>query len=189
MITIIQFSFPLPVTSGDHRSDLFFSEFVFQSIIDLIGQLHISFLWTLWWFWYFYSLQIDHHNKSSYHLLQHKYVTLLLTVFPMQCISSLLLIYFIPGSLYLLIFLTFLLIPVLTSTSLSSVSVTLILMCFFVLFCFVYNKNLFIFVFCSWGSQGKNTEVVCHSLLQWTTFVRTLHHDPSVLGDPTQHGS
>ena len=21
---------------------------------------------------------------------------------------------------------------------------------------------------CSWGSQGKNTEVVCHSLLQWT---------------------
>ena len=22
----------------------------------------------------------------------------------------------------------------------------------------------------SWGSQGKNTEVVCHSLLQWTTF-------------------
>ena len=23
---------------------------------------------------------------------------------------------------------------------------------------------------CSWGSQGKNTEVVCHSLLQWTTF-------------------
>ena len=26
------------------------------------------------------------------------------------------------------------------------------------------------FSFCSWGSQGKNTEVVCHSLLQWTTF-------------------
>ena len=24
--------------------------------------------------------------------------------------------------------------------------------------------------YCSWGSQGKNTEVVCHSLLQWTTF-------------------
>ena len=22
----------------------------------------------------------------------------------------------------------------------------------------------------SWGSQGKNTEVVCHSLPQWTTF-------------------
>ena len=24
--------------------------------------------------------------------------------------------------------------------------------------------------YCSWGSQGKNTEGVCHSLLQWTKF-------------------
>ena len=24
--------------------------------------------------------------------------------------------------------------------------------------------------YCLWGSQGKNNEVVCHSLLQWTTF-------------------
>ena len=24
--------------------------------------------------------------------------------------------------------------------------------------------------YCSWCSQGKNTEVACHSLLQWTTF-------------------
>ena len=30
---------------------------------------------------------------------------------------------------------------------------------------------------------------VCHSLLQRTTFVRTPHHDQSVLGGPTQHGS
>ena len=29
---------------------------------------------------------------------------------------------------------------------------------------------LFAFSYCSWGSQGKNTEVVCHSLLKWTTF-------------------
>ena len=29
------------------------------------------------------------------------------------------------------------------------------------------------FPYCSWGSQGKNTEVVCHSLLQWTTFYQT----------------
>ena len=29
---------------------------------------------------------------------------------------------------------------------------------------------LFAFVYCSWGSQGKNTGVVCHSLLQQTTF-------------------
>ena len=26
------------------------------------------------------------------------------------------------------------------------------------------------FSYCSWGSQGKNTEVFCYSLLQWTTF-------------------
>ena len=29
---------------------------------------------------------------------------------------------------------------------------------------------LFAFLYCSWDFQGKNTEVVCHSLLQWTTF-------------------
>ena len=29
---------------------------------------------------------------------------------------------------------------------------------------------LFAFSYYSWGSQGKNTEVVCHSLLQWTMF-------------------
>ena len=28
----------------------------------------------------------------------------------------------------------------------------------------------FAFSYSSWGSQGKNTEVVCHSLLWWTTF-------------------
>ena len=28
----------------------------------------------------------------------------------------------------------------------------------------------FAFLYCLWNSQGKNTEVVCHSLLQWTTF-------------------
>ena len=28
---------------------------------------------------------------------------------------------------------------------------------------------LFAFSYCSWRSQGKNAEVVCHSLLQWTT--------------------
>ena len=29
---------------------------------------------------------------------------------------------------------------------------------------------LFAFSYSSWGSEGKNTEVVCHSLLKWTTF-------------------
>ena len=28
----------------------------------------------------------------------------------------------------------------------------------------------FAFSYCSWSSQGRNTEVVCHSLLQWTPF-------------------
>ena len=32
---------------------------------------------------------------------------------------------------------------------------------------------LFAFSYCSWGSQGKNTEVICHSLLQWITFCQT----------------
>ena len=31
----------------------------------------------------------------------------------------------------------------------------------------------FAFSYCSWDSQGKNTEVVCYSLLQWTTFYLT----------------
>ena len=41
--------------------------------------------------------------------------------------------------------------------------------------------------YCSWGSQGKNVEVVCHSLCSRPCFVRALHCDPSVLGDPTQY--
>ena len=32
----------------------------------------------------------------------------------------------------------------------------------------------FPFSYCSWGSQGKNTEVVCHSLLRWTTFCQRI---------------
>ena len=42
----------------------------------------------------------------------------------------------------------------------------------------------FAFSYCSWGSQGKNTEVVCHSLLQWTTFCQTSPSGPSCLGWP-----
>ena len=43
---------------------------------------------------------------------------------------------------------------------------------------------LFAFSYCSWGSQGKNTEVVCHSLLQWTTFCQTSPPWPDRLGWP-----
>ena len=43
---------------------------------------------------------------------------------------------------------------------------------------------LFAFSYCSLGSQGKNTEVVCHSLLQWTAFSQTSPPRPSRLGWP-----
>ena len=42
----------------------------------------------------------------------------------------------------------------------------------------------FAFSYCSWGSQGKNTEVVCHSLVQWTTFCQTSPPWPVHLGWP-----
>ena len=42
----------------------------------------------------------------------------------------------------------------------------------------------FAFSYCSWGSQGKNTEVVCHALLQWTTFCETSPAWPARLGCP-----
>ena len=40
------------------------------------------------------------------------------------------------------------------------------------------------FSYCSWGSQGKNTEVICHSLLQGPHSVRPLHRDLPILGCP-----
>ena len=43
---------------------------------------------------------------------------------------------------------------------------------------------LFAFSYCSWSSQGKNTEVVCHSLLQWATFCQTSPPWPNRLGWP-----
>ena len=42
----------------------------------------------------------------------------------------------------------------------------------------------FSFSYCSWGSQGKNTEVVCQSLLQWTTFCQNSPPWPVHLGCP-----
>ena len=43
---------------------------------------------------------------------------------------------------------------------------------------------LFAFSYCSWGSQGKYTEVVCHSLLQWTMFCQNSSPWPVHLGWP-----
>ena len=45
----------------------------------------------------------------------------------------------------------------------------------------VLSSCLFIL---SWDSQGKNTEVVCHSLLQWTTFCQNSSPWPVHLGWP-----
>ena len=50
----------------------------------------------------------------------------------------------------------------------------------FIFQCHIY----FAFSYCSWGSQGKNTEVVCYSLLQWTTFGQNSPHDLSILSSP-----
>ena len=36
---------------------------------------------------------------------------------------------------------------------------------------------LFAFSYCSWGSKGRNIEVVCHSLLQWATFCQMSKKD------------
>ena len=41
---------------------------------------------------------------------------------------------------------------------------------------------LFAFSYCLWGSQGRNTEVVCHSLIQWTTFCQNSPPWPICLG-------
>ena len=43
---------------------------------------------------------------------------------------------------------------------------------------------LFAFSYCSRGSQGKNTEVVCHSLFQWTMFCQNVPAWPVYLGWP-----
>ena len=40
--------------------------------------------------------------------------------------------------------------------------------------------------YCSWGSQGKNTEVACQSLLQWTRLCQTSPPWPAHLGLPRQ---
>ena len=50
---------------------------------------------------------------------------------------------------------------------------------------FIFQCHIFFaFSYCSWRSQGKNTEVVCHSLLQWTTFHQNSPLWPVHLGWP-----
>ena len=42
----------------------------------------------------------------------------------------------------------------------------------------------FAFSYCSWGSQRKNTEVFCHSFLQWAIFCQNSPPWPVCLGWP-----
>ena len=46
----------------------------------------------------------------------------------------------------------------------------------------------FAFSYCSWGSQGKNTDVACYSLLQRTTICQASPPWPARLGLPHRHG-
>ena len=47
-----------------------------------------------------------------------------------------------------------------------------------------FSSYRFAFSHCWWGSQGKNTGVICHSLLQWTTLGQTSPPWPVRLGWP-----
>ena len=46
-----------------------------------------------------------------------------------------------------------------------------------------------LFSYCSWGSQGKNTEAVTIPFSSGPHFVRALYHDLSILSGPAWHGS
>ena len=104
---------------------------------------------------YFYTLQNDHHDKSSYHLSWYKVIKIL-TIFPMLYISSPWLIYFVTGNLYLLISLTDFTHPPHTPPSLWQppifpLSISLFL--FVHLFCFLdstykWIKTVFVFPAC-----------------------------------------
>ena len=50
----------------------------------------------------------------------------------------------------------------------------------------LFSSSIYLlaFSYCSWGSQSKNAEVVCHSLLQQTTFYQNSLPRPICLGWP-----
>ena len=52
-----------------------------------------------------------------------------------------------------------------------------------------FNVTSFVFLYCSWGSCGNNTGVVCCPLLLWTMFCQNSSLYPTVLGGLAQHGS
>ena len=86
----------------------------------------------------FRPLQNDHNGKSSYHLSSHKDTRWLSTLLPTLNISHLWLIYFVTGSLYLLISLTYFSLP----TSPCQLPVCSLYDCF----CFVMLLHLLCFL-------------------------------------------
>ena len=97
----------------------------------------VCFWCTAWWFNISIHFQMiyTYHSESSFLLLLYKFITVLLTVFPMLYVSSLWLIYCVTGSLYLLIpftyFAHFPVLSLLPTTCMFSVSVSLLLFHFF----------------------------------------------------------
>ena len=79
--------------------------FFYYSVTDL--QHRVSSRGTAWWL----NISIHHkmiypHHKFDFHLFSNKEIMQLLTIFPTLYISSLWLIYFVTGNVYLLISLT-----------------------------------------------------------------------------------
>ena len=104
---------------------------------------------------YLYTLQSDHHSKSSYHPSLHKDIALLLTMFPVLYITSPWLVCFITESLHFLIFFTY---STQSSAPLPSGNHQFILGIYDCLFCLVLS---FVFFF-----QIPHTSVIiwCFSL-------------------------
>ena len=104
----------------------------------------------------------------------------------------------IPGSYAVLFFTTsdFTLIPVTSTTgycvcfgAIPSFFLELLLLWFPVAYWAPTDQGVhlsvsYLFAFSSWGSQGKNTEAICHSFLQWTIFCQTSPPWPARPGWP-----
>ena len=82
--------------------------------------------------------------------------------------------------LLIIIPLEFFLLPLLMSSLLYLSSKLLVLHYSFSMF--IYCFILPFFSCCSWGSQGKNAELVCHCLHKWTTFCQNSPPWPVCLG-------
>lgn len=71
---------------GGDTHVLSFFAFWFLEVIVFIFFFEVKLIYLVTW--YFYTLQNDHHNKSSYHLSLYKAITVLLIIFPVLYITS-----------------------------------------------------------------------------------------------------